>query len=41
MFWDEEYGSEVDNSRGTLWEIHPIHKIEVLQNSDWVDLGQQ
>ncbi len=40
MLWDEEHGPEVGKSRGTLWEIHPIHKIEVLQNNAWVDLAQ-
>lgn len=24
--------------RSTLWEIHPITKIEVLKNGQWVDL---
>jgi hypothetical protein len=38
MMWDEEHGSEVGKSRGTLWEIHPVHKFEVFQNGQWVDL---
>lgn len=38
--WDQEHGSEVGKSRGTLWEVHPIHKIEVFQNGDWVDLDE-
>ncbi len=41
MLWDEEHGSEVGKSRGTLWEVHPIHKIEAFQNNNWVDLGKQ
>lgn len=36
--WDEEHGSEVGKSRGTLWEIHPIHRIEVLKGGVWQDL---
>ena len=39
MLWDEEHGSEVGKSRGTLWEIHPVHKIEVLGSGGaWVAL---
>jgi hypothetical protein len=38
MMWDEEHGSEVGKSRGTLWEIHPVHKIEVFQNGKWTDI---
>lgn len=26
--------------RATLWEIHPISRIEVLQNGMWVDLNE-
>jgi hypothetical protein len=37
--WDQEHPDQVGKSRGTLWEIHPIHKIEVLQNGQWNDLS--
>lgn len=36
--WDDEHGSEVGKSRGTLWEIHPIHKIEAFAHGKWVDI---
>ena len=38
--WDPEHPIEVDRSRGTLWEIHPVHRIEVDQDGTgtWVDL---
>jgi len=36
--WDPEHPTEVDLSRGTLWEIHPVHRIEVDQDGNWVDL---
>ena len=39
--WDEEHGSEVGKSRGSLWEIHPIHRIEVFQNGTWQDLDEK
>jgi hypothetical protein len=38
MMWDEEHGSEVGKSRGTLWEIHPVHKIEAFQDGGWSDI---
>jgi hypothetical protein len=36
--WDQEHLNEVGVSRGTVWEIHPIHKIEVFQDGAWNDL---
>ncbi len=39
--WDEEHGDEVGKSRGTLWEIHPIHLIEILQNGAWQDIDKK
>jgi hypothetical protein len=39
--WDQEHGSEVGKTRGTLWEIHPIHEIDVQdENGDWVPIDQ-
>jgi len=38
LMWDQEHGSEVGKSRGTLWEIHPIHKIEVRTKDGWIDV---
>lgn len=37
--WDEEHKSNIGKTRGTLWEIHPITRIEI-QGSDgsWHDL---
>ena len=40
MLWDEEHGSEVGKSRGTLWEIHPVHEIEVFTHGEWVALAE-
>ncbi len=28
LMWDQEHNSQVGHSRGSSWEIHPIHKIE-------------
>ena len=29
--WDPEHPDQLGQTRGTLWEIHPVHKLEVLQ----------
>jgi len=38
LLWDEEHASEVDKSRGTQWEIHPVTLFEVWSNGRWEDL---
>jgi len=39
LTWDEEHPEQITNKiRGTLWEVHPIHKIEVLTGGKWVEL---
>lgn len=38
ILWDEEHASEVEKSRGTQWEVHPITKFEVFTNGGWRDL---
>jgi hypothetical protein len=35
---DPEHTAHLGKYRSTLWEIHPITKIEVFQNGQWVDL---
>ncbi|TMC53257.1 MAG: hypothetical protein E6J26_08845 [Chloroflexi bacterium] len=35
---DPEHPDQVDNTRGTIWEIHPIMQIEVQQQGRWVGL---
>jgi hypothetical protein len=41
--WDQEHPEQLEfaanrgPTRGTLWEIHPIHKIEVWTNGAWTD----
>lgn len=39
VMWDQEHGDQVGRSRATLWEIHPIHKIEVFSNGEWKNLN--
>src|SRR5262249_51225418 len=35
---DEEHPNEVGKSRATIWEIHPITKIEVKSAGKWREL---
>jgi hypothetical protein len=41
LTWDDEHGSEVGKSRGTLWELHPVHLIETYQNGVWKDFDEE
>jgi hypothetical protein len=36
---DQEHPDQVGRTRGTLWEIHPIMKIEVNRNGGWTTLN--
>jgi hypothetical protein len=38
LTWDQEHPEQLGNTRGTLWEIHPIHQIEVEKDGHWVPL---
>lgn len=38
LMLDPEHPDAIGQARGTIWEIHPVMKIEVLQNDQWVDL---
>jgi hypothetical protein len=37
---DPEHKNQLTTHRSTLWEIHPIMKIEVFENNAWRDLDQ-
>ena len=37
---DPEHRAHLGKYRSTLWEIHPITKIEVFENGQWVDLDE-
>jgi hypothetical protein len=39
LFFDEAHATGADSWRGTPWEVHPITKIEVLENGEWHELG--
>jgi hypothetical protein len=38
--YDQEHPEQVGKTRSTLWEIHPITKIEVATNGGWIELGE-
>lgn len=40
LLLDPDHRNHLDRYRHTLWEIHPITKIEVFSNGQWVEVGQ-
>jgi hypothetical protein len=38
LTWDQEHKEQLGNTRRTLWEVHPIHSIQVLRGGQWVAL---
>jgi len=38
--YDFEHIGVIGTERATLWEVHPITRIEVQKNGQWVDLDQ-
>jgi len=40
LFYYYEHVSLIGSQRASVWEIHPITKIEVQRNGQWVNLGQ-
>jgi hypothetical protein len=40
LLLDQEHPEQVDKTRGTLWEIHPIMQVEVWENGVWVPLDE-
>lgn len=41
LMYDFEHIGVIGTQRGTVWEVHPITRIEVDQNGQWVDLDSQ
>lgn len=40
LMFDPDHRNHLNKYRHTLWEIHPITKIEVSENGKWVDLDK-
>jgi len=38
LLWDQEHPEQVGLTRGTQWELHPIHEIQVFSGGRWRDL---
>jgi hypothetical protein len=38
LMLDPEHPDQVGQTRGTIWEIHPVMRIDVAQNGQWVPL---
>jgi hypothetical protein len=38
LLLDPEHPEQIGKTRGTIWEIHPVMKIEVQQGGRWVNL---
>lgn len=41
LLYDVEHVSVIGTQRATVWEVHPVTKIEIQQNGQWVDLDHQ
>jgi SH3 domain-containing protein len=42
LMFDFEHVGVIGSQRGTVWEVHPVTRIQVENNGQWVDLdGQQ
>ncbi len=40
LLYDLEHTGAIGTQRASVWDVHPITKIEVNQNNTWVDLDQ-
>ncbi|HEU4563670.1 MAG TPA: hypothetical protein VFS05_03435 [Gemmatimonadaceae bacterium] len=40
LFFDPEHPDQIGKTRGTLWEIHPVTRIEVQRGGRWVSLDR-
>jgi hypothetical protein len=38
LLFDQEHPEQLGKTRGTLWEIHPIMRIEVMRDGKWTEL---
>lgn len=41
LLLDQEHPEQLGKTRGTLWEIHPVLRIEVREGGRWTELGDK
>jgi Bacterial SH3 domain len=41
LMYDSEHINVIGKQRATVWEVHPITKIEIQSNGTWVDIENQ
>lgn len=39
LMYDADHPEEVGKTRGTLWEVHPVTRIEVWSGGQWLELN--
>lgn len=37
LLFDQEHPEQIGRSRATLWEIHPVMRVELLRGDQWVE----
>jgi hypothetical protein len=40
LMMDQEHPDQVGRTRGTIWEVHPVLRFEVLRRGTWVSLDE-
>jgi hypothetical protein len=38
LMFDPQHPDQIGKTRGGLWEVHPITKIEVFSDGRWIEL---
>ena len=41
LIYDWDHVSVIGTQRATVWEVHPITRIQIQQHGQWVDLDSQ
>jgi hypothetical protein len=41
LMYDSEHINVIGTQRATVWEVHPITKVEIQSNGQWVDIENQ
>ena len=41
LMYDFEHVGAIGTQRATVWEVHPVTRIQVQRNGQWIDLDNQ